>query len=172
MGAGPVIGAGPVMGGGEPGGRRVAIADSAARGDAPTPGILGALGIRPPRPLLRIIPNSAAPRPPAPSSAPGPMLSTSNPPGAYAPLLTSGMAGLTLGGSEVAGATLSGAAWMLGADPVETGVVMGSLLALAVSALLLTGSFLGCERVEAVFSVLVGAPRVAGTERAWVCGGV
>jgi hypothetical protein len=43
---------------------------------------------------------------------------------------------------------------MSGSDPVETGVVMGSLLALAVSVLLLTGSFAGCDVVEAVFSVL------------------
>jgi hypothetical protein len=61
---------------------------------------------------------------------------------------------------------------MLGSDPVETGVVMGSLRPLAVSALLLTGRALGCERVEAVFSVLVGTPAVLGWGRAWLCGGV
>jgi hypothetical protein len=69
-------------------------------------------------------------------------------------------------------AAARGAPWMLGSDPVETGDTMGSLLALAVSALLLTGSVLGCDRVEAVFSVLSGEPWVLGWERAWACGGV
>jgi hypothetical protein len=55
---------------------------------------------------------------------------------------------------------------MLGSDPVETGETMGSLLALAVSVLLLTGSALGWERVEAVFSVLLGLPCDLGWERA------
>jgi hypothetical protein len=65
-----------------------------------------------------------------------------------------------LGGSAVA--TLAGSPWMLGSEPVETGDTMGSLLALAVSALLLVGRALGCERVEAVFSVLLGVPWVLG----------